>query len=208
MKKIVYILIFILTGVAIVEFLYFDRKCKIYEGSALNNFSEFINQQNVNNEKEMEDSLKTLSYNLKVNDIKLTDADNKTYKLSEVVKNSTLIYKFDEGSCTSCVSHTIETLNKVADKIGAYKIIIITNSIKGSRELSVFINGNNIKSRCYWSDQRFEIPIDSKDVLSEKSIFFILDNNLKILYPEIAHSKNKEDYYYYKAIEQYFNIKL
>jgi hypothetical protein len=202
MKKnlIILFLIFLTLG----ELLFFNNRNKVYKDIISSRSSDLADKTALLYKKDMEDSLITISENLTIKNIKVINKDNETFRIKELIRSPTLIYKFDEQSCRSCVEATLKILNKVHNNID--NIIIISKTFHSSRELSIFIAKNNIKPLCFYSEESFDIPIDSSnDFILEKSYMFLLDENLKVHYPIIVHSKNDEKWFYYKLIHQIIN---
>lgn len=106
----------------------------------------------------------------------LTGEDDSKYKLSEILNNDqTLIFRYNEFSCSDCIYDEMGNLKELAKKIGEKNIIILA-SYENKRNLYVNKRVNGINFEVY------NIPHNSLDNTLDNYNFpymFILDKDFK-----------------------------
>lgn len=158
----------------------------------------------INDRIDMRSTMCILSENKKLNNTDLINSDLDTVRLSDIVKETKLVYRFYEGTCVQCVEDELDIIRQLGDSIGINKIIIISdfhqvNNMKG------IIDRKQIKSPSFVCENKFDLPIEEDEV--EVASFFLLDEDL------ITHSVYKAGggqtigKPYYKSIVNFFNSK-
>ncbi|OQX72579.1 MAG: hypothetical protein B6D61_13550 [Bacteroidetes bacterium 4484_249] len=185
----------LLIGIFIILFLYFNDKHTKQLTSTKNSFIIADNTLMTN----MIDANKNLGY--KINNLTLKDTLNGKIKLKDIVKDKNiLIYRIAYSNCSSCIVSGLNSLLKNTYKIPFNKIIII-GSFYNTKELTKFINKNNINFKIYNLKQSIDLPAEEFDI----PYFMVLSKDLTVMscfFPEKANPKYTD--YFFSGIEHFF----
>lgn len=108
-----------------------------------------------------------------------TDSTHK-YKLSSILKENKLFFFFSEKTCTPCIEHLIDAINKEFSPEEQINKIFFVSSDCPFR----FRNNCFNKKLLTLCNKEIGIPLEKKNF----SFFFVLDSNMKIKHLHI-HSK-------------------
>ncbi|MCF8360972.1 MAG: hypothetical protein K9H26_19645 [Prolixibacteraceae bacterium] len=127
--------------------------------------------------------------------LKLTGENNSELRLSEITNsNYTLIFRYNEFTCSDCIYKEMGNLKELAKKIGTQNIIILA-SYKNQRDLYVTKRVNEINLPVY------NIPHNSLDnIIDSYNIpyMFIIDKDLG------PHNLFIPNRYFISSTEEYF----
>jgi peroxiredoxin len=101
-----------------------------------------------------------------------TNNDYKNVKLSDLVKNGIVVFRFEDSDCMDCVYSALPLIDSLDIKLGKGKVIII--STFGNKEaMLAFAEANNIKVPVLLDNgslNKLPIEVDNKS-----PYFFLLD---------------------------------
>ncbi len=107
------------------------------------------NSEIIINELFQKDSLDILLDNMPLKEeLKLKDSDNSTITLEKIAKESKIILRLPEFSCTSCFEESLIAFKKFIDRIGDNNVIIISK-YENPRDLYMFKRINKFTCSVY-----------------------------------------------------------
>lgn len=106
-------------------------------------------------------------------DIVLEDLKGEIVTMGDVIGQPTLIYRFSERHCSSCIEHGLRLLKEICNDTGIPVIILCR--YENTRKVRVISNSYGIEFPIYNSIEDFVFPLDGLS----SSYFFIVDTNLK-----------------------------
>lgn len=80
-----------------------------------------------------------------VKDMMVSDSNNKSFVLGQLVKTPKIIFHFDETNCFDCVEKYLPYLTKLSAKIGKGNVIIL-GSFEKPRNLFLTLKGYDLKT--------------------------------------------------------------
>lgn len=124
--------------------------------------------------------------------------------LQNVLKGTSLLYRFTESSCLDCVIQDLESLNLIADNLGADKILVI-GGYENVRTFKAFANPMDLKYRCFNYPPSLDIPMQTDTSGTDVPFFMVVNPNLEILFPYFRDNKVQNEKYL-DRISTYFKI--
>lgn len=119
------------------------------------------------------------------------DEQNEEYYLTEIINNSTLIFRFKELNCMMCVDSLVQVISQFADSTGNANIIILSD-YRYIRDLYTFKRLHRLKTPIYSCKKKgLGIPMETKNL----PYLFVLAPDLSVSYFFVP---DKYDYRYVK----------
>lgn len=138
-------------------------------------------------------------------DIVLYGVNSESSKLSDIVKEKTLVYYFREETCLQCVEDELEILKKLEPVIGVNRILVISNHEK-INSLKSLTQRKNISSKIFIRKDSLGLPIDIDDLYI--ATFFILDKELKLKFVYKAGGDQNINNAYFRRIKRFFQKEI
>jgi hypothetical protein len=136
--------------------------------------------------------------------------------LQNVIKTTSLLYRFTQSSCLDCVIQDIESLSLICDRLGVDNIIVI-GGYESNRALRAVVSSLDLKYKCFNYLPPLDIPLQTGENGNNVPFFIVVKPNLEILFPYSRDDKTQNDLYldrislYFKETNrsknEYFEIK-
>lgn len=112
----------------------------------LSDLREQYNSELFNLALQGEDRKQEITFNGKGVDMNqtVTDMDNKSVKLSEVIRSPRLILRFSELNCDACIDAQIRNLNRISDSIGVSQVALFV-TYRDSKYIKRFMETHQLK---------------------------------------------------------------
>jgi len=122
--------------------------------------------------------------------------------LQNIIKTSTILYRFTQSSCLDCVIQDIESLNLIRDRIREDNIIVI-GGYESNRAFKAFASSLEMKFRCFNYLPPLNVPLQTEENGNNVPFFMVVRPTLEILFPYSRDDKTQNDKYL-DRISQYF----
>lgn len=138
----------------------------------------------------------TTSEGLFVSDtITVEGLNNKRYRLLQLIDNSfSLIFRFDESNCKTCVETEIERLKEYIVDIDEGNVLILVSGMN-VRDVKYFKLANNINFAMYLiAKTQLNLPLEEYNI---PYIFLLSSSGLtrSVFIPELYEKRFSDDYY-------------
>lgn len=114
--------------------------------------------------------------------------------LSCIIKNTTLVYRFTQASCISCVIEDLEALKMISERIDRSRIIVIGGH-ESTRDLKAFLNPMHLHFTCLNYAKPFSIPLQTEVNKNNVPYFIVVQPNLEVLFPYIRDNGDQNKKY-------------
>jgi len=104
----------------------------------------------------------------------LTTENNKKIRLASIINKPTLVLRYSEFVCQSCVDNQIELLKKFGEETGEQNVLIIS-TYDEIRNLIIFKRANQLNMDIY-NIEKLKIPLDSENI----PYYFVIDESFTI----------------------------
>lgn len=125
--------------------------------------------------------------------------------LSRIIQNTTLVYRFTQASCISCVIEDLESLNTVSDSIGTNRIIVIGGH-ESTRDLKAFINPMNLDFKCFNFAESLNIPLQTDLNENDVPFFMVVQPGLEVLLPYIRDDGDQNKKYLDRVTQYLYEV--
>ena len=122
--------------------------------------------------------------------------------VQNIIKATTILYRFTQSSCLDCVIQDIESLNLFRDRIGEDNIIII-GGYESNRAFKAFASTLDMKFRCFNYLPPLNVPLQTEENGNNVPFFMVVRPTLEILFPYSRDDKTQNDNYLVR-LSQYF----
>ena len=136
-----------------------------------------------------------------LNDFLLSDMQNSTIKLSEILDSIKLLYRFFPQTCPPCLERDLDSLKVIGKKIGSNNIIIIS-SFEESRLLKVLMQSNSVDYMAF--NIRNSITSSLEYNNESKPYLLIITKDRKVVLPFVLNDDPNVNSLYYTRIKKYF----
>ena len=133
--------------------------------------------------------------------IKLVGVDNTIIRICDIIKAKTLVYRFSDRSCGTCVENDIMELKKLGSTIGSDNIIIISD-YDNTRSLINFMSRFSMSFKCYNYQNKFALPIDHGSSMKESPFFLVISRNLEINFAHLSSEDDKITGIYFNRVKE------
>lgn len=148
------------------------------------------------------DSLELFTCGQRIRDIKLSTINNEEVNLSDIIKGSSLIYRFSEFSCTYCVENDINNLKTIAEMEHLDNHIIILSQHKNIKYMKIFREYHDLQFAIFNAAAPIELPIEP-DTLVENPYFITLEKDLTIRFVHASDPSDQYDHPFFKRVSNY-----
>lgn len=169
-------------------------------------FNRLEEMQNEEFIKLKRDSNELFTENSLLEDITLNSVNDTLIKISSIINESKLIYRFHEYSCQYCIENDFNILKALAGIIDPNRIIVIAN-FENSRNLKILSINESLPFKCYNYKSILNLPIE-KESINNSPCFFILDNKLEINLAYTSNPSHSINSPYFERIEMFFKKDL
>jgi|WetSurMetagenome_2_1015567.scaffolds.fasta_scaffold28510_3 hypothetical protein len=173
--------------------------------------SQLLNQSNSQNSRISElllasviknNIISNLNYK-KLNDITIKSLNSNFVSLKDELNFPIFLFRFDPNhSCSPCIDNTLRILNSIGDSIGSERIVLLSK-YNSDRDLKLLRMRNSLDFRLYNYNDVWIEDLE-KSQLDQIQITFIIDENFRIILPNLSSSDDSISNYYYSKIIDFF----
>lgn len=136
-----------------------------------------------------------------LNDFLISDMQNSTLKLSEILDSTKLLYRFFPQTCPPCLERDLDSLKVIGEEIGFNNIIIIS-SFEEPRLLKVLMQSKSVDYMAF--NIRNSITSSLEYNNKSKPYLLIITKDRNVVLPFVLNDDPNVNSLYYARVKKYF----